>query len=74
MESEIERLSTIGVLKPVQFSEWAAPVVPVLKHDGSVRLCGDYKLTINQEALMDTYPLPRIEDLFASLAGGTVFS
>ena len=74
VESEIERLIMIGVLKPVQFSDWAAPVVPVLKHDGSVRLCGDYKLTINQEALMDTYPLPRIEDLFASLAGGTVFS
>ena len=49
-------------------------MVPVLKHDGSVRLCDDYKLTINQEALMDTYPLPRIEDLFALLAGGTVFS
>ena len=74
VESEIERLITIGVLQPVQFSDWAAPVVPVLKHDGSVRFCGDYKLTINQEALLDTYPLPRIEDLFASLAGGTVFS
>ena len=53
-------------------------MVPVLKHDGSVlgsvRLCGDYKLTVNQEALMDTYPLPRIEDPFALLAGGTVFS
>jgi len=74
VEAEIDRLVKEGVIKPVQFSEWAAPVVPVLKRDGSVRLCRDYKLTVNRAAKTDTYPLPRIEDLFASLAGGTVFS
>ena len=74
VEAEIDRLVKEGVIEPVQFSEWAAPVVPVLKRDGSVRLCGDYKLTVNRAAKTDTYPLPRIEDLFASLAGGTVFS
>ena len=44
------------------------------KADGSVRLCGDYKVTVNQEARVDTYPLPRIEEIHASLAGGKVFS
>ena len=48
--------------------------MPVVKCDGSIRVCGDYKLTINQAAQVDTYPLPLIEDLFASLAGGKVFS
>ena len=74
VDTEIERLVNAGVLEPIQFSEWATPVVPVLKHDGTVRLCGDYKLTVNQVAKTDTYPLPRIEDLFASLTGGRVFS
>jgi len=33
-----------GVLEPVQFADWAAPIVPVLKSDKkSVRLCGDFK-------------------------------
>ena len=45
-------------------------IVPVLKNDGSVHICGDYKLTANQAAKVDTYPLPRIKDLLASLAGG----
>ena len=49
-------------------------VTPVLKNDGSVHICGDYKLTANQAAKVDTYPLPRIEDLLASLAGGKSFS
>jgi len=56
------------------FSEWAAPIVPALKKDGGIRVCGDYKLTVNQAAKADTYPLPWIEDLFTSLAGGKAFS
>ena len=49
-------------------------IVPVTKRDGSVRICGDYKVTVNQAALPDSYPLPRIDDLFAALSGGRVFS
>ena len=70
VEQEISRLEEQGVMDPVQFSECAAPVVPVIKKDGTVRLCGDYKLTVNTVAKPDTYPLPRIEDIFASLSNG----
>ena len=58
----------------MKFSDWAAPIVPVLKKDGGIRICGDYKLTVNRAAKVDTYPLPRIDDLFATLAGGKAFS
>ena len=63
-----------GVVEAVKFSEWAAPIVPVMKRDGSIRVCGDYKLTINQVALVDTYPLPLVQDIFASLANGSSFT
>lgn len=55
-------------------SEWAAPIVPVLKPDGAIRICGDYKLTINRAAKPDVYPLPWVEDLFATLSGGKSFT
>ena len=58
----------------MQFSDWAAPIIPVVKQDGSIRVCGDYKVTINTASKTDLYPLPRIEDLFASLAGGKSFT
>ena len=74
VEVEIDRQVKMGILEPVQFSEWATPVVPILKGDGSIRLCGDYKVTVNRETKVDTYPLPRIEDIHASLAGGTMFT
>eukprot|EP00118_Oscarella_pearsei_P024142 m.300289 g.300289 ORF g.300289 m.300289 type:complete len:230 (+) comp40793_c0_seq1:810-1499(+) len=44
------------------------------KDDGSIRICGDYKVTINPHLKVDQYPLPKPDDLFATLAGGTVFS
>ena len=37
-------------------------------------MCGNYKFTANKAALVDSYPLPQVEDLFASLAGGQAFS
>ena len=74
IEEELDRLLSLGILKPVQFSEWATPIVPVLKRDRSVRICGEFKVTVNPVAKLDRYPIPRIEDLLATLGGGKSFS
>ena len=74
VEKELDRLEKEGIIEPVQFSEWAAPIVPARKKDGSVRICGDYKLTVNMVAEPDTYPIPKIENLFAVLEGGQTFT
>ena len=62
VEAELDRLRREDVIKPVKYSEWAAPLVPVLKPDNTVRLCGDYKLTVNRVSKLEQYPIPRIED------------
>ena len=71
---ELDRLERNGILKKVNNSEWAAPIVPVPKRDGQIRLCGDYTATVNQSLEVDQYPLPKPDDLVASLAGGQKFS
>ena len=48
--------------------------MPILKRDGSIRICGDYRSTVNQAATKDSYPLHGIEDLFTKLSGGRRFS
>jgi hypothetical protein len=58
VEKELERLEQQGVIEPIKFSDWAAPIVPVIKSDGSIRICGDYKVTVNQAAKVDHYPIP----------------
>ena len=74
VEQELKRLQQEGTIEPVRFSEWAAPIVPILKPDGTLRLCGDYRLTINQVAEKEKCPLPIVEDIFARLAGGQTFT
>ncbi len=74
LEQELERLEREGIISPVQFSEWAAPIVPVVKSDGSVCVCGDYKCTINQASKLDNYPIPKMEDLLTTLGGSQKFT
>ena len=63
-----------GIISSVQTSSWAAPIVPVVKKNGKMRICGDYKITVNQASPTETYPLPTAEELFAKLAGGKFFT
>ncbi len=75
VDAELERLEKEGIIQPVQFADWAAPIVPVVKADRkSIRICGDFKLTVNQASKLDRYPIPKIEDLFAKMAGGKTFT
>ena len=74
VEAELDKLESMGIISPVQFSKWAAPVVPVVKQSGAIRICGDYKITINQGGLIDPYPIPRVDELLANLSGGKYFS
>ena len=74
IELELERLTSIGVIESITHSEWAAPIVPVIKSSGDVKICGDFKVTVNQCLDIEQYPLPRIEDLYAKLQGGQKFT
>lgn len=74
VEREIHSMVESGVLVKVDRSEWATPVVPVMKSGGKIRLCGDYKLTVNKSLLVDEHPLPTINEMFSNMAGGQKFT
>ena len=59
---------------PISHSNWIAPIVPIQKTSRGFRISGDFKLTVNKVCKSDSYPLPRIDDLYAKLSGGTVFT
>ena len=71
---ELNRLETEGIIERVTHSEWAAPIVPVLKTNGQVRLCGDFRTTVNMATNTQTHPIPKIEDIYSTLSGGSVLS
>ncbi|XP_029158172.1 uncharacterized protein K02A2.6-like [Nylanderia fulva] len=74
VEKELENMVKAGILEKVESSNWATPIVPVLKKNGGIRICGDYSITVNPSLIIDEHPLPTMEELFASMSGGTIFS
>ena len=74
IQEELDKLENDGIIRKVQTSDWAAPLVPVIKPMGKLRLCGDYKVTVNKAISLDTYPLPLIDALLANLSGGFSFT
>ena len=75
VEDELETLVEEGTLKPVDYAEWALPIVAVLKSDHkSVWVCGDFCMTVNPVSKLYRYSLPRVDDLFATLSEGKVFT
>ncbi|XP_059047761.1 uncharacterized protein K02A2.6-like [Achroia grisella] len=74
VERELERLQRDGTIYRVDHSDFGTPIVPVVKSNGDLRLCGDYKITINPKLKRDFYPLPRIEELFANLSNGEEYT
>ncbi|XP_055905818.1 uncharacterized protein K02A2.6-like [Eupeodes corollae] len=71
---EANRLEEEGIWKHIRFSEWAAPIVIVPKRNQKLRICGDFKVTINPQLEIDQYPIPRPEELFHKLSKGQYFS
>ena len=77
-ENEFESLVEQGVWKKVRYAKTAAPIVIVPKDkedpSGPIRICGDYKQTVNTMSPCDNYPLPNTAEQLATLAGGEHFS
>lgn len=74
VEEEIARLEKEGIIEKAESSEWATPVVPIVKPDGNIRLCADYSVTLNPNLVVPQHPLPKLEEIFSSLNGGNQFS
>ncbi len=72
LKKQIAKLQEKGFIRPSS-SAWGALVLFVKKKDGSLRMCVDYR-ALNEVAIKNKYPLPRIDDLFDQLKGASVFS
>ena len=67
-KKELLRLVEIGVLTPVQQSEYGTPVFIIPKKEGTVRFLTDYR-RINQGIVRKPYPIPRISETLQQMEG-----
>jgi hypothetical protein len=72
LKEHIKELLETGFIHPSS-SPWGAPMIFVLKKNGTQSLCVDYR-ALNEVTIKNMYPLPRIDDLFDQLRGACVFS
>jgi hypothetical protein len=72
LKEHIRELLEKGFIYPSS-SPWGAPVIFVLKKDGTQKLCVDYR-ALNEVTIKNKYLLRRIDDLFKPLHGECLFS
>lgn len=74
IEAELKRLQLMNVISPIEYSDYAAPIVVVKKSDGRIRICADYSTGLNDSLEPNKYPLPTPEDINSKLAEFKYFS
>ncbi|XP_058032651.1 uncharacterized protein K02A2.6-like, partial [Ahaetulla prasina] len=70
IDREIDKLVSQGILVPVDHAKWETPIVTPVKPDGSIRICADYKATLNKALQKSAYPVPVVQHLLHSLGQG----
>lgn len=72
LKRQLAELLEKGFIRP-STSPWGAPVLFVSKKDGSMRMCVDYR-ALNNLTIKNSYPLPRLDDIFDKLRNAQYFS
>ena len=73
-KAELERLTDIGVLMPVdEPTDWVSNLIVAMKESGDLRLCLDPQ-QLNKTLKRERYPLPMIDDVLPALSQAKVFT
>eukprot|EP00257_Ricinus_communis_P017580 XP_015576051.1 uncharacterized protein K02A2.6-like [Ricinus communis] len=72
LRRQLKELLDAGYIKPSK-APYGAPVLFQKKHDGSLRMCIDYR-ALNKITVKNKYPIPLIADLFDQLGDAKWFT
>jgi len=73
IKEEVMKLLKIDFIEVTRYLDWVANIVPIMKKDGRIRVCVDYR-NLNQASPKDDFPLPHIDILVDSTTGFELFS
>ena len=64
IDKELWRLEENGVIKKIDYLEWASPTVYMKKKNNKIRVCVDFSTGLNECLRDHTYPLSTPEEIF----------
>ena len=73
IKEEVEKQLKASFLTAIAYSNWVANIVPIIKKDGKVRMCIDYK-DLNRTNPKDNFLLPHVDTLVDNIATNRFFS
>lgn len=74
VEEELKRMEKAEIIQKItEPTDWCAPIIPVMKKNGKVRICTDLR-KLNAAVKRERYVLPTIDHMLHKLEGSTVFS
>lgn len=73
VSQELSRLESEGIISKVNHADWGSPMVCVPKSNGKLRICVDFKATLNKYLKVDQHPIPNPDDIFNKFVGCNVF-
>ncbi|GKV39784.1 hypothetical protein SLEP1_g47502 [Rubroshorea leprosula] len=73
VKEEVERLYKVGFIRTARYSEWLSNIVPVLKKNGKLRVCIDFR-NLNLATPKDEYPMPVADLLVDGVARHRILS
>lgn len=69
VKATLAQMVANDTIEKVDCSDWETPVVLMMKPDGSMRICGDYKVMLNPCLQVPQHPIPRAEECFHAVNG-----
>lgn len=72
VSAELDRLLNAGVIEKIDASSWVSPIVVTGRKTGGIRLCADLREP-NKALVINSHPLPHMDELFANLQGAQIF-
>ena len=74
LRNELERMQKMGIIQEVvEPTDWIAPMVPVLKKNGQIRVCIDFS-ELNKSIRRERFQIPVAEEIFVKMHGSKCFT
>lgn len=74
IEKKFDEWTACGIAKKVDYCDWGTQIVIAPKKLDDIRICGNYKITVNPQIQENHHPIPYIEDLINEMSGCKFFS